>query len=168
MSFILIPPKDFENKCKPIMQQKDLPRVRLNKSSKCGVSVIAIKDIIYHMRGILSTYAVHRKSSSQRSHVNRQQTVQNHLLEEQHRYKMQIWMKPHPGFTPFSWCTGNLRCPWEMNNALRNIKEELGGWKQMEWAAGSITTLWIAFLQHFEVGESRREKHEQEQEGTGA
>lgn len=90
MSFILILPKNFENECKPKMQQKDLPRVRLNKSSKHGVTVIVIKDIIYHKRGILSTYAVNRKSSSQRSHVNRQQTVQNHLMGEQHRYKMQI------------------------------------------------------------------------------
>lgn len=32
---------------------------------------MAIKDIVYHMRGILSTYAEHRKSSSQRSYVNR-------------------------------------------------------------------------------------------------
>jgi len=34
-----------------------------------------------------------------------------------------------------------LYCPWEMNNALRNIKEGLYGWKQMEWAAGSIKAL---------------------------
>lgn len=39
----------------------------------------------------------------------------------------------------------------------------------MEWADGSITTLCIAFLEHLEVGESRRGKHEdQEEEGIRA
>lgn len=39
----------------------------------------------------------------------------------------------------------------------------------MEWVAGSITTPCITFLEHFEVGENRREKHEeQEEKGTGA
>lgn len=147
------------------MQQKDLLRVRRNKSSKHGINVIAIKGIVYHMRGMLNTYAEQRKSSSQRSHINRQQTVQNHLLGEQHRYKMPIWMEPHPAFTPPSWCTRALCCPWEMNDALRNIREGLYGWKQMEWAAGRVTALWVAFLEHFEVGESSRRKHEEQEEG---
>lgn len=49
-------PKDFEKQCKPKMHQKDLPRLRLNKSAKHPIHAIAIKDIIYHMRGRLSTY----------------------------------------------------------------------------------------------------------------
>lgn len=74
--------------------------MRRNKFSKHGINVIAIKDNIYHMRKILSTYVQHRKSSSERSHGNRQQTIWKSLTGEQHRYKMQIQMEPHLVFTP--------------------------------------------------------------------
>lgn len=111
-------PEDFEKQRKPEMQQKDLPRVRPNKSSKHRINVIAIKGIIHHIRGILSTYVGCRKSSSQRSHSNRQRTTQNHLLREQ-----QIQNADLSGTTP---CIHSFFFPYTKLYSLRETNDALG------------------------------------------
>lgn len=76
------------------MQQKDLLRVRQNKSSKHGINVIAIKGIVYHREG----YSAHMQSIGN-SPVRGHTLIGNKLYKitywAQQRYKMQIWMEPH-------------------------------------------------------------------------
>lgn len=60
-----------------------------------------------------------------------------------------MWNVDLNGTTPWVYAFFLLfvvRCHlWEMNDALRNISQGCGGWKQMAWAAGRLTALHVAF-----------------------